>query len=1148
MDTRNRSVLQLGLACLALAGRSRTSHKTLPRPDRANAGDGRRRRKLTALVAAASLATASLAGLAGAGPAAADQARQTLAVGLTKAAGSIVDPDGRIWVSDARAGFCRVTETAGAVTGGLETNTCLGGTLAGSDDGAKLPGAPAMVDPTPGNPGSGDEIAFIPDAAVGSSEVVRASWNSGSSVFEYDSRLTIFDGDLRPNAASDGPDGNIYLSFANARMILKIVDPTALHPSIENIASVNSSALGLAATHRNSAGNVVVYVAETSGLTVFTAPDDGDLTNYVPSPLYNVGKPTAIYYDWESPLVLYTGTGGGTTTADAGKDTISRIDLSTDTVDNQWALGFSKIGGLHIRDGKLLVMEDPGQLETAKPTQKGRLLSLGGVVPSIVSGPTAANGGQAPNPAFTNDSTPTFTVASTPPGGALECSLQLSTATPVWQVCTNGTFTPPTALAAGAYTFSVRAAPSGTPVSRSFTIDLTAPAAPVITSPAAGATVNGSPVLGVTSEADSVLACSIDSTTTFTPCANAQTLTLSTAGQHIIRVRATDRAGNVSADAAVTVTADLTAPQVSITSPAEGATVGLSPSFVFASTSSDVAGFRCKLGSNAFTECTSPKTYTDVPSGPATFTVEARDQAGNTSTATRTVTVFAPDTAAPVVTVDPPAGTYGPNRTITLSVNEASSIYVTTDGSTPTASSPVYSGPIPLTTMTLKYFARDTAGNSSAVATQAYVLDNTAPSLTITPADGAYASGQLVTMTASESGSTIYYTTDGSNPGTAAGGSTKAYAAPFAITGNTTVKALAVDAFGNSSAVATRTYTVLDTTPPVVTVNPPAGSYPANQQITLTANEAGSSIYFTTNGTNPTATAANKYSSPITLTSSMTLKYFAVDPANNSSAIVTQAYTVTVPPSNTWKDYNGDAKNDVVARDNGGTLWLYPGNGSGGWLTQRSIGTGWNSLTSIVPTKDFNGDGRSDILARDSNGVLWLYPGNGSGGLQPRVQAGTAWTGMTMIIAPGDFSGDGKADLLARDSSGILRLYRGNGTGGFGTVSQVGTGWNVMSAILSTGDFNGDGKTDVLARDTSGLLWLYPGNGAGGWLSRVQVGSGWNSMTAILGPGDFNGDGKNDVLARDSGGSLFLYPGNGTSGWLPRSQVGWGWGGFTSLP
>ncbi|MFJ5954989.1 chitobiase/beta-hexosaminidase C-terminal domain-containing protein [Paenarthrobacter sp. NPDC092416] len=1142
MDTRNRSVLQLGLACLALAGRSRTSHKnSQPAAHRAA------KHKATAIIASASLATAALTGALTAGPAFADQARTTVASGLTKATGSLVDPNGRLWVSDTRAGFCRVIEASGTTAGGIDTSTCLGGTLPGHGTGPAVAGTPAIIDPSPSSHGSGDEVAFIPDAAVGSAEVVRALWNPSTGVFKYNGQLTVLDGDLRPNAVSDGPDGNIYLSFANARSIIKIVDPTALHPSIESIASVNSSSLGLAATHRDGAGHVVVYVAESSGLTVFTAPEDGVLTNFVPAPLYNVGKPTAIYYDWHSPLVLYTGTGGGTSTADAGKDTISRIDLSTDTVDNQWALGFSKVGGISMRDGKVLVMEDPGQLDPAKPVQQGRMLGLGGIVPSIVSGPTAANGTQAANPAYTNDSTPTFTVASTPPGGALECSLQLTAATPVWQVCSGGTFTAAPALTNGAYTFSVRAAPGGLPVSRTFTVDLTPPNAPVITSPTAASTVNGAPVLGVTSDADSVLSCSVDSTTVFTTCSNGYVFTLATAGQHTLRVRATDMAGNVSALAAVTVTADLTAPQVSISAPAEGATVGISPSFTFASTSADIAGFRCKLGSNAFTACTSPKAYNDLPNGPASFTVEARDNAGNITTATRNVTVFAPDITAPVVSVAPTAGTYGTNKTITLSVNEAATIYVTTNGTTPTTASPVYSGPIPLTTMTLKYFARDTAGNSSAVATQAYVLDNVPPVLSVSPAAGAYASGQLITLSSSEAGN-IYYTVDGSTPNTTGTGTTKTYAAPFALTTNTSVKAIAVDSYGNASAVTTTAYTVLDTTPPVVTATPAAGSYPVNQQITLAANEAGSSIYFTTNGTNPTATTANKYSSAITLTAAMTLKYFAVDASNNSSAIVTQAYTIAAPPANTWKSFNGDTKNDVVARDSAGTLWLYPGNGTGGWLTQTQMGTGWNSLNAIVPTKDFNGDGRSDILARDTNGVLWLYPGNGTGGLQARVQAGTGWSGFTLILAPGDFNGDGKADVLARTSAGALMLYLGNGTGGFTSSIQVGTGWTSMTAILSTGDFNGDGKTDVLARDTSGLLWLYPGNGTGGWLGRVQVGSGWTSMTAIVGPGDFNGDGKNDVLARDTGGNLFLYPGNGTSGWLTRSQVGWGWGGFTSLP
>ncbi|MFK0002133.1 S8 family peptidase, partial [Paenarthrobacter sp. NPDC090522] len=44
--------------------------------------------------------------------------------------------------------------------------------------------------------------------------------------------------------------------------------------------------------------------------------------------------------------------------------------------------------------------------------------------------------------------------------------------------------------------------------------------------------------------------------------------------------------------------------------------------------------------------------------------------------------------------------------------------------------------------------------------------------------------------------------------------------------------------------------------------------------------------------------------------------------------------------------------------------------------------TSWSHAFSSarIKTTDFNGDGNSDVLARDTNGVLWLYPGNGSGG------------------------------------------------------------------------------------------------------------------------------------------------------------------------
>ncbi|WP_227878443.1 glycoside hydrolase family 3 N-terminal domain-containing protein [Arthrobacter dokdonensis] len=246
-------------------------------------------------------------------------------------------------------------------------------------------------------------------------------------------------------------------------------------------------------------------------------------------------------------------------------------------------------------------------------------------------------------------------------------------------------------------------------------------------------------------------------------------------------------------------------------------------------------------------------------------------------------------------------------------------------------------------------------------------------------------------------------------------------------------------------------------------------------------------------------------------------------------------------------DFNGDGTADVIARDSAGNLWLYPGNGHGGWQATSQIGHGWNNFTTFLSPGDFNGDGTADVIARDSAGNLWLYPGNGHGGWQATSQIGHGWNNFTTILSPGDFNGDGTADVIARDSAGNLWLYPGNGHGGWQATSQIGHGWNNFTTILSPGDFNGDGTADVIARDSAGNLWLYPGNGHGGWQATSQIGHGWNNFTTILSPGDFNGDSTADVIARDSAGNLWLYPGNGHGGWQATSQIGHGWNNFTAV-
>ena len=166
----------------------------------------------------------------------------------------------------------------------------------------------------------------------------------------------------------------------------------------------------------------------------------------------------------------------------------------------------------------------------------------------------------------------------------------------------------------------------------------------------------------------------------------------------------------------------------------------------------------------------------------------------------------------------------------------------------------------------------------------------------------------------------------------------------------------------------------------------------------------------------------------------------------------------------------GDAGKAITVRVTGSKTGYADVSRTSAAVTVANVAVG-----ALSALRDFNADGRADLVARDSSGVLWIYPGNGSGGFGARVGLGSGWNAMTAISASGDLTGDGQLDLVARDSSGVLWIYPGNGSGGFGARVRLGSGWNAMTAISASGDLTGDGKADLLARDSSGVLWSYPG-------------------------------------------------------------------------
>src|SRR5580704_8301934 len=77
--------------------------------------------------------------------------------------------------------------------------------------------------------------------------------------------------------------------------------------------------------------------------------------------------------------------------------------------------------------------------------------------------------------------------------------------------------------------------------------------------------------------------------------------------------------------------------------------------------------------------------------------------------------------------------------------------------------------------------------------------------------------------------------------------------------------------------------------------SPGAGSYNLVQTVSITDATAGAAIYFTTNGTVPTA-SSTPYTGPITVGSTETLMAVAIAPGYASSTVATAAYTLSLPP------------------------------------------------------------------------------------------------------------------------------------------------------------------------------------------------------------------------------------------------------------
>ncbi len=168
------------------------------------------------------------------------------------------------------------------------------------------------------------------------------------------------------------------------------------------------------------------------------------------------------------------------------------------------------------------------------------------------------------------------------------------------------------------------------------------------------------------------------------------------------------------------------------------------------------------------------------------------------------------------------------------------------------------------------------------------------PKVTVGPVGDNYTSPVTVTISASGGtpGYTIYYTTNGQEPTTAS----PVYTIPFNVSTTTVVKAMALDVNGKTSPISAQRYTFV-LPKPKVSIAPAAGNYfdPVNVTISAGGAKEPYTIYYTTNGANPT-TASTVYTAAIPVTSASIVKAIAVDANSQESVVASASYTFNIPP------------------------------------------------------------------------------------------------------------------------------------------------------------------------------------------------------------------------------------------------------------
>lgn len=399
--------------------------------------------------------------------------------------------------------------------------------------------------------------------------------------------------------------------------------------------------------------------------------------------------------------------------------------------------------------------------------------------------------------------------------------------------------------------------------------------------------------------AGSAYTCSLDFAT-YVACTSPRTYSGLTAGSHSFRVRAQAPNSTVSSAASETWTVDLTPPPAPTLSGVPTSQTKSNSATLTFSDSEGTATFRCTLDGGAAATCTSPRQLTSLTDGSHTFSVVARDAAGNlSSAASGTWTVDTTPPPAPNVTTGPADPTNATSATFGVFDTDASAALTCSldAGAFAPCEPTVTYTLLPNGPHTFDLKAADPLGNASSAPRFSWTVDITAP----TP-PAILTAPDPVTKTA-----VGHFTFDPHDATQlrCAVDSTTVYAdcaSPFDTSaladGPHTLRVLGRDALSNESGATPYSWAVDTTPPPAATVTGPA-AYTTATSATFGVSDTDPSATFTCalDGA-AAATCADgvSYAGPLA-NGAHTLTVTAVDGAGNGTATAYHWTVDSVPPT-----------------------------------------------------------------------------------------------------------------------------------------------------------------------------------------------------------------------------------------------------------